>query len=177
MSRISRIRQKCPVVNLSMHDAHEMASGDLGRLRSATASTFLPTGGSDEFGVAKIRQTARKGTEGGGGSEFGVRRRRRWDALPRNPASWSTKLGSQEVDRLAAALFDNVLLDILRRIARERVPCASGAELQTPNAERRTPNASSLRISERQMLTMNVKLERSMTDHQTLDCCPQTACV
>ena len=41
MSRISRIRQKCPVVNLSMHDAHEMASCDLGRLRSATASTFL----------------------------------------------------------------------------------------------------------------------------------------
>jgi hypothetical protein len=176
MSRISRIRQKCPVVNLSMHDAHEMASGDLGRLRSATASTFLPTGGSDEFGVAKIRQTARKGTEGGRGSAFGAGGAG-GDALPRDPASWSTKLGSQEVDRLAAALFDNVLLDILRRIARERVPCPSGAELQTPNAERRTPNASSLRISERQMLTMNVKLERSMTDHQTLDCCPQTACV
>jgi hypothetical protein len=132
----SRIRQKCPVVNLSMHDAHEMASCDLACLRSETRSTFLPISNSDEFGVAKIRQTARKGTEGGGGSEFGVRRRRRWDALPRNPASWSTKLGSQEVDRLAAVLFDNVLLDILRRIARERVPSASGAELQTPNSKR-----------------------------------------
>jgi hypothetical protein len=169
MSRISRIRQKCPVVNLSMHDAHEMASGDLGRLRSATASTFLPTGGSDEFGVAKIRQTARKGTEGGRGSAFGAGGAG-GDALPRDPASWSTKLGSQVVDRLAAALFDNVLLDILRRIARERVPSASGAELQTPTA-------SSLRISERQMLTMDVKFERSMTAHQTQDCCPQTACV
>ena len=70
----SRIRQKCPVVNLSMHDAHEMASCDLACLRSETRSTFLPISNSDEFGVAKIRQTARKGTEGGGGSEFGVRR-------------------------------------------------------------------------------------------------------
>jgi hypothetical protein len=135
----------------------------------------IPTN-SEWLKFARRREKGRRAVEVRS-LEFGVRRRRRWDALPRHPASWSTKLGSQEVDRLAAVLFDNVLLDILRRIARERVPSASGAELQTPNAERQPPTSSSLRISERQMLTMDVKFERSMTAHQTQDCCPQTACV
>jgi hypothetical protein len=139
----------------------------------------IPTN-SEWLKFARRREKGRRAVEVRS-LEFGVRRRKPWDALPRDPASWFTKLGSQEVDRLAAVLFDNVLLDILRRIARERVPSASGAELQTPNStpnvERQTPTASSLRISERQMLTMDVKFERSMTAHQTQDCCPQTACV
>ena len=70
---------------------------------------------------------------------FGVRAR---DAIRRiaNRPIKSRNLGVydsriQEVVRLAAVLFDNVLLDVRRRIARERVPT------ETPNAERRTPNA------------------------------------
>jgi hypothetical protein len=49
----------------------------------------------------------------------------------------SMKLRSQELDRLAVVLFDNVSFDVRRRIARERVPTAPPA----PNTERRTRNA------------------------------------
>ena len=71
------------------------------------------------------------------GLEFGAGGAGR-DALPRDPASWSTKLGSQEVDRLAAVLFDNVFIG---RTTPDRAGARPSARRRTPNAERQTPNS------------------------------------
>jgi hypothetical protein len=126
-----------------------------GCLRSEAASTFLPIGNSAELGVARIRQMARKGT--------GLRGRIQEIKDSRTEEAKRAKSGWR---------LSSLMMSYWTSGPGSRRSASLPAPLTLPDF-----SISRVALSERQMLTVNVKLERSMNDHQTRDCCPQTASV